>query len=757
MRALSVILIVLVSAHSYASDFFVASGFDASNGTDAAFTSSDMGRMDDENDVGMQSNSAWSGMEKFNESRYLEFAFSPSLPNGSIINNANLTFKYRRDGALDGAMLKIWNNVSWLNESIGIPLDASTYNTTNATQTINLSYINSTAAVNSFRFRFLAYRNAAGTSQKTSHDFIRLSVNYTPPEAVIINYPAAGSNVSGIVLINWSFAGNVLINISYSYNSSWVNTSTNVSNDGLYEWNTTELADSRNYTIRIMAYNDTTNMIAENASGIFTIDNSKPSIGYAIVSPRKAGIGQEINLTAGIIDNFGVESAYVIFYNATHNSSAAMSYSNRWLFIFNTENMTGAYSVNLTASDYSGNSITIAADNISISERYEGGYTSGLFGINGTAEVRERLSVNTTINISLSAVLNNVSMSVAEYNSAPNLSTLAKYHMGKFIEIQFPFTFEWAVIRLYYKVGELGELDEASLRLYFYNESSGSWIAGNSGVNKTRNYVWANTTHMSVWGIFGDLVQATTSIPGSGSSSRNSDSGSGGCSSSYSLLAPEIMIVTENSTVNLSVTLSNTGTCGLPPKAIKLKVPKSWAGSNVTTRYLGAYESQSLNMTVRIPSNASGSHNITASAKTGSKTVAASILFIIQGREDDAGETNLQRVFKSVEGAEGIKVFSNESNATKINERAGTLINKSGISATGFVVYDNMNQETLWIINTLLLVFIVMAIAWLLEFVDENRFRKRMQMQIELSRSRKALKKKEDQVELKKIKVRVHG
>ncbi len=765
MRTLSIVLLVLISAGTvYASDFFVISGLDASNGTASAFTSSDISALSESDNNRMQSNSAWSFSEYFNESRYLEFVFSPSILNNSIIHNTNITFEYclYTDKIIDNATVKIWDGNVWHNESMDIPaaIGCSTSNDTDLRTEINVSsYTNSTFAVNNLKIRFLAHRNNSASSYpKTSHDFIQLTVNYTLPPSVIINYPNTGSNVSGIVLINWSFAENGLINLSYSYNGSWANIYTNEPNDGLYEWNTTALTDSGNYTIRIIAYNDTTNTIAENSSGTFTIDNAKPSISYAIVSPRKAGSGQEINLTARIMDNFGVKSASVIFYNSTQNSSVIMDYNDRWQLIFNTENMTGTYSVNLTAADFSDNSITIDADNISISERYEGGYTSNLFDANGIAEMRERLSANTTINITISAILSNVSLAVAEYNSAPNLSSLAKYHMGKFIEIQFPFAFGWAVIRLYYKVAELGDLDESSLRLYFYNESSGAWVSGDSGVNRTRNYVWVNTTHMSTWGIFGDLMQATASLPSSGSSSSNSGSNIGGCTSSYSLFAPKQINTSEDSTVNLSVTLSNTGTCGMPPKTIKLKVPKSWSGSNATTRYLGAYESQTVNLIIRIPANASGSYNITASTKAGSKTVAASVLFIIQGRKDSAGagEANLHRVFKSVNGSEEIKVFSNESNEIKLNERADPLMNKSGIAATGFAVYGDMNQEMLWIINTLLLVFIVLAIAWLLAIIDENRFRKRVQMQIELSRSKKGLKKKEEQIELKKVKVRVH-
>jgi len=51
---------------------------------------------------------------------------------------------------------------------------------------------------------------------------------------------------------------------------------------------------------------------------------------------------------------------------------------------------------------------------------------------------------------------------------------------------------------------------ESTLRLYFYNESSGEWqVSPNSGVDTVNNYVWAKTTHFSIWGIFGSVPTPT--------------------------------------------------------------------------------------------------------------------------------------------------------------------------------------------------------------------------------------------------------
>ena len=80
------------------------------------------------------------------------------------------------------------------------------------------------------------------------------------------------------------------------------------------------------------------------------------------------------------------------------------------------------------------------------------------------------------------------------------------------------------IIRVFYTDDEVNVLNiqESTLRLYYFNETSNEWIEQLGGVNIELNYVWANTNHFSLWGIFG-------SLPVSSSSSGSSSNGGGIC------------------------------------------------------------------------------------------------------------------------------------------------------------------------------------------------------------------------------------
>ena len=57
------------------------------------------------------------------------------------------------------------------------------------------------------------------------------------------------------------------------------------------------------------------------------------------------------------------------------------------------------------------------------------------------------------------------------------------------------------------------------MEIQFYNATSGTWFReANQGVDTVNNYIWANLTHFSVFGIFG-------TAPSSG----GSGGGGGGC------------------------------------------------------------------------------------------------------------------------------------------------------------------------------------------------------------------------------------
>jgi len=73
-----------------------------------------------------------------------------------------------------------------------------------------------------------------------------------------------------------------------------------------------------------------------------------------------------------------------------------------------------------------------------------------------------------------------------------------------------------ALIRVYYTDEELGNINEDSLKIYYYNETSLSWQALISTVNKLENYVEADLEHFSTYGVFGEQNSGSSSSTGSG-------------------------------------------------------------------------------------------------------------------------------------------------------------------------------------------------------------------------------------------------
>ena len=95
--------------------------------------------------------------------------------------------------------------------------------------------------------------------------------------------------------------------------------------------------------------------------------------------------------------------------------------------------------------------------------------------------------------------------------------------LGIFLDIKSNDKQDSTVIKVRYTDEELRDsnIEESTLRLYYFNETSQLWekydgIDG--GVNTDDNYVWARTTHFSVWGAFGSsiIIPAPAPSPSSG-------------------------------------------------------------------------------------------------------------------------------------------------------------------------------------------------------------------------------------------------
>ncbi|OGN08377.1 MAG: hypothetical protein A2750_02790 [Candidatus Yanofskybacteria bacterium RIFCSPHIGHO2_01_FULL_45_42] len=173
------------SAQAINSDFYVTGGSDVSDGTARAFIASDLDKISSSDDSRMQSDGKWPEAGIYDEGRYIEFLFSPSVPTDATINSVTITHEYRRNGSLEAAKLEVWNGSDFSDFPLLLP------STTNSdlVESVDISSVLDTSVkVNSATVRFLAYRNDSGNT-KTSHDLIKISVAYNrAPVAVDDEY-----------------------------------------------------------------------------------------------------------------------------------------------------------------------------------------------------------------------------------------------------------------------------------------------------------------------------------------------------------------------------------------------------------------------------------------------------------------------------------------------------------------------------------------------------------------------------------------
>jgi len=132
---------------------------------------------------------------------------------------------------------------------------------------------------------------------------------------------------------------------------------------------------------------------------------------------------------------------------------------------------------------------------------------------NETAVINITNETDTVLELMTRANLTDIDINVTEYDENPGTNgTIALANLSRYIEIEagqeLLDNMTWAIIKVYYTDEEVeaAGIDESSLRLYYWNESSSTWEEmPDSGVNTTANYVWANTTHFSIYGVYGEM------------------------------------------------------------------------------------------------------------------------------------------------------------------------------------------------------------------------------------------------------------
>ncbi|MBI2972118.1 MAG: hypothetical protein HYY37_06890 [Candidatus Aenigmarchaeota archaeon] len=616
--AAAVFALVLAGiAHGLVLDFYVTNGWDASNGIASQFTTSDINRLNESDDSRMATN-AWSGLETFDESRYVEFIFSPNIT--GTVRNVNLTFEYRRNGVLNGTKLEVWDGIGWRNESIGMPNASST---DVAYWLDNLSYINA-SNINGAKVRFLAYRNTTGTSQTTSHDLVKIAVDHNRYPAVTLLAPAAGDSISGNRTIAWNATDDesLLVTIAYNRNGTLTGIAVNETNDGAYEIDTTPLGDGL-YELRAAASDG--ELAAESSVNV-TVDNTKPVISYVLMSPEVPRRGRNFTFIVAPVDA-AVAGVNVSFGNQTLALAGA---GHAWTAAVVAAD-DGNFSATIRVADRAGN-LAQSIHNFTVSPNGTDLHYYNTTTIGQSSRMVANISGNTSValNFSLHAAVNGT-VSIAAYRSAPSVASVGKQWLPAFIAINVSDAvrrnLSSAILTIHYTDADVAGLDEASLVLYAYNETSLAWQPAPSTVNAGGNAISANVSHLSWWGIFGVPAGTTTtaSTPAAMISTATTTTAlqhanaTQPCTNSSKLSVPASLKAHENSTVTIAVIVSNTGTCEWSAR-MNMSLPAGWGYEKPGTARVPGGKAHTWQVAVRVPANAGGVSTIYVGVAAGNRT-----------------------------------------------------------------------------------------------------------------------------------------
>jgi len=253
--------------------------------------------------------------------------------------------------------------------------------------------------------------------------------------------------------------------------------------------------------------------ISNSNSLIFAVDLSSPQVLNFSVTPMILGINSNIVFISYFEDISEVLSAQVIITNCTTKTAIKfvdmMGSENLWHATTNTFAFTnGVYCVNVSSVDIVGNSNNLQVSNFTVNSTFNG----TLYSNNSLSTVNKSVNIsansgNVTIRMNFASDISNESIAVATYSTNPISTGFGVPTIGKYVQIESGNTLEnnmlWSIIKIHYLDSELdATINESNLRIYYFDGAN--WVSFDDpigGVNITGNYVWANTTHFSYYGV----------------------------------------------------------------------------------------------------------------------------------------------------------------------------------------------------------------------------------------------------------------
>ena len=217
--------------------------------------------------------------------------------------------------------------------------------------------------------------------------------------------------------------------------------------------------------------------------------------------------GQPFGYKVNATDDIAI-SAYSV------NDTANFAINSSGYVTNNTLLDVGTYGLNITVNDTSGNK------------------NSALVTVTVVLGTTQNVVANTSTNIDLTPVDANMTLYLAGNvtsiilfgqvtpNASGTTSTLtALKGVNITVDPGTEGNVTWVLIKIYYDASELSaaNIDESTLRMYYYNATAGDWhLEPNQGVDTANDYVWANATHLSLFGLFGSAPSTPPTTGGGG-------------------------------------------------------------------------------------------------------------------------------------------------------------------------------------------------------------------------------------------------
>lgn len=342
-------------------------------------------------------------------------------------------------------------------------------------------------------------------------------------------------------VLAYTFLDTITPTTSYSLsdtsgNNGWYTSAVNVSfsvadgdeSSGTYSqyWNGSEWRNASSVivnqtgTVTFRSIDNAANTESNKTTAQIKIDSVAPMTTTPALSTTILKVNESATIRTNITDTGSglATTQNISIADTTYN--LVKESANTYKYIY-TPTQPGSYLLTVYGYDKAGNVNSTAMINISAAVQ-ETEYD--FVFINETTNTRSysnSLDTDIEVDMNQSATGN---LTISLFASLPDFISEELEYASKYITYEVSdnvqSNLDWVIIKIQYDGTEIRGLQENRLALFWYNESSDSWVELTTdldfvleeGVNTSGDYVWAKVTHFSTYSFTGDVVNCTDAV-----------------------------------------------------------------------------------------------------------------------------------------------------------------------------------------------------------------------------------------------------